>query len=188
MLVKFINAILAVVLLTVGSPLGGHGLRTAGAAAYPPDLASAQRIVPAVRVGPWSLTMGIAGLKRALGGPSTSATRPMFDQRPGMIAFVWKLPSGTLTAWSADGRAIGYLELRDNKTYRTAKGIGVGSNSMDVQAAYGPPATRTAIPGASRYIYDALGLAVFTQGTSTGFMVVGVDVFRPGTAKTYWKF
>ncbi|HEY3248325.1 MAG TPA: hypothetical protein VGK88_08570 [bacterium] len=185
---RLVREVVAALLVAAAFAAAAPGVGVAGAPPYPPDVGPPLQIIPGVRIGPYSLTTGLAGLRRLLGSPAAASPRPMFDQRPGMTGYVWRLPAGTLTAWSANGRTIGYLELRDNRTYRTVKGIGVGSNSMDVQAAYGAPTARTAIPGASRYVYNALGLAVFTQGTSTGFMIVGVDVFRPGTAGNFWKF
>lgn len=172
------------VLLALGLVVG-LATTAVGTSAVP---AERRLIVPGVRIGPWTLASGIAGLKSALGAPAAAAVRPMFDQQPGVIGYTWPLPDGVLTAWSRDGRTIGYLEVRGVRTYRTAKLIGVGSTNLELQAAYGTVPARSAIPGASRYIYDSLGFAVFTQGTSKGFIAVAVDVFRPGSAAQFWKF
>jgi len=174
----------ALAILVAAAP----GFAQAGAPPYPPDIAPVRQIVPGSSIGPWTLAMGIAGLRQALGAPAAAAPRPMFDQQPGWTGYAWTVPDGTLTAWARDGKTIGYLELRDSRAYRTSKLVGVGSTNLDVEAAYGPAPARTAIPGASRYIYDAFGLAVFTQGTSSGFVAVAVAVFPPMTAAKFWKF
>jgi len=169
--------------------IGGVAVASSPApAGSPPSVLPARLIVPGVGIGPWTLAADLAGLTRTLGRPLSAPPAAMFDQRPGLSGYAWAVPEGRLTAWSRDGKTIGYLEFRGSRNYQTAKQIRVGSTNLDVQAAYGDPSARSAIPGASRYIYDALGLAVFTQGTSAGFIVVGIDVFRPGTAKNFWNF
>lgn len=168
-------------LLVVAAVLLTAGIAAAG---IPPT----RLITPGLGIGPWTLASGIAGLTRALGRPLSAPPPAMFDQQPGLVGYAWAVPEGRLTAWSSDGKTVGYLEFRGSRNYQTANQIRIGSTNIDVQAAYGAPSGRSAIPGASRYIYDELGLAVFTQGTSVGFIVVGIDVFRPGTAKNFWKF
>lgn len=182
------RVVLLILVLAAGGPFALLHLGLAGAVSYASDIPAGRLIAPGVRIGPWTVAADIAGLIRALGRPLSAPPPAMFDQQPGLSGYVWAVPEGRLTAWSPDRKTVGYLEFRGSRNYQTAKLIRVGSTNADVQAAYGVPSGRSAIPGASRYIYDALGLAVFTQGTSVGFIVVGINVFRPGTAKNFWKF
>lgn len=74
--------------------------------------------------------------------------------------------------------------------YQTDRGISLGiyGNSGRIVEAYGKPTIETAMFGTvtspKRWIYDAMGVAFKVQD----LRATGIFVFRPGTAKSIWKF
>ena len=92
-----------------------------------------------------------------------------------------------LGAASLDGKTVAVLWVTGEtaQPYRTDKGIAVGSTAEQVRGTYGTP---SGSPRFNEYfyelIYDELGMLfwiIFGQ-------VTHVDVFRPRTARTIWKF
>ena len=145
-------------------------------------------IVPGVRIGKWTLKMTIDDLVR-MNGPYRSTTFSFADMRHEYIYFVWeKFDFGVDTI---DRRTVELLVMGDVgiAPYKTDKGIGLQSTRADVLKAYGKPTMETVPrPGLSmtNMIYDAIGINFLVY--DTGGPLRGLRIFRPGTAKSIWKF
>lgn len=118
------------------------------------------------------------------------------DRRPrrGAQAHGALLGAGSpFCAATLDGQKVEWLGIRDEE-FKTEKGITAGMHRAQWEAAYGkPPVVIQAYPEEvagqgwiERFVYDEIGLAVYVLKPSD---VLGrVLVFRPGAAKSLWRF
>lgn len=153
-------------------------------------------IVPGKRIGKWTLEMTVADLVR-MNGPAMARASykagedPIADATRDLTDINW---SGILVhAFTADQKTVAALVITTKflvsgwELYKTDKGISLKSSSNQVLKVYGKPTGQTAIDGGrNRLIYDKIGIA-FVVWMDYGEMR-GIWVFRPGTAKTIWKF
>ncbi len=140
-------------------------------------------IVPGQRIGKWTLEMTISTLV-SMNGPATFETEGATDVLPPFLpAYQW----AGFYASTRDGQRVEFLLVADDATFKTDKNVGPGSARASVESTYGTPtAATTPRPGRTRMIYDAIGFGA-TINIERG-LVGAVFVFRPGTAKTIWKF
>ena len=140
-------------------------------------------IVPGQRIGNWTLEMTIQALTRANGQPALVSPPIWGDGLPGLVEHYW--PAIGLRAGTFDGQSIAYIEVDpENTAYKTEKGIGWNSPSAAVTTAYGTPtAITTAGYGRSRWIYDSIGLSFIVLN-----FVRRAEIFKPGSARSIWKF
>ncbi len=153
-------------------------------------------IVPGVRIGRWTLAMTIADLVRMNGSEGSrvfyrAGEEPFADAVRDLIEFRWDdvlVRAITFDQKTVTGLVVGGIYLKGGwQLYKTDKGIGLESTRDQVLKAYGKPTAQTAPePGVQTHlIYDKIGIAfrVWAHGSMRGLFV-----FRPGTAKTIWKF
>jgi hypothetical protein len=125
------------------------------------------RIVPGERIGPLRLGMSITDAVKALGEPT--------ERREGDQVWVgW--PREGLGVWLKSGRIVTIM-LRGNRAYRTAEGVGIGTDREQVLAVYG---------GAYQAEEDAYSLVItYRRGITFGFdkrtgsAVAAIMVFKP---------
>ena len=155
-------------------------------------------IVPGVRIGKWTLEMSIDDLTK-VNGPGESGRLRGDDVQDGLALRRWS-PLGLEAVHRVGQTRVEYLSigptaLADAATVRsftTGKGIGISAKGSQVFAAYGPPTAEIyRMSGAKRPIYDGLGIAFWlipVRIPSQDFDVATIYLFRPGAAKTIWKF
>lgn len=167
-------------------PTAGAAARLPGSPLMQPDLLTPGSgtfdIVPGRRIGFWRLGMTLDELAR-LNGPASSVTTALFkDGRGGVAEYVWT--SRHLMAGTLDRRRAAYLCIVDAPAYATDEGIGIGATRAEIEEVYGrPDAVTRPLPGATRLIYDRIGIAFVVYPTT-----VAVVVFPPGTAERWWLF
>lgn len=110
-----------------------------------------RRIVPGERIGHLRLEMRTAEAVRALGEPA--------ERRPGEQVWLgW--PREGLGAWFRDDRIVTIM-LRENRAYRTAEGIGIGTERERVLEVHGAQYTAEE---------DAYSLVItYKRGIAFGF-------------------
>lgn len=145
------------------------------------QIADDKLIVPGFRIGKWTLDMTMAKLVQ-MNGPaqSTPWTAGGADLKDGIWRHTWgHLSLRAFTQGRTEQRIVALVAM--DVTYKTAKSVGPGASKESVEAAYGKP-TAVTMPFATepRWIYDEIGLFVIIESN--------VGVFRPGMAKTIWKF
>ncbi len=167
---KWIGLLLLLILL-VASP----------AASQAPD---DKLIVPGQRVGKWTLEMTIADLVQMNGRSRVRQDDGLDRTHQGWINSWDRLGVFAVTG----GRDAQQIEVlgTDEDEYKTAKGIVVGTMRDAAELAYGRPTavTERGVAGQVRLIWDEIGLFVLFAGD----VVSTVGIFRPGTAKSIWKF
>lgn len=149
-----------------------------------------QLIVPGERIGRWSLNMRLPDLLSMARDEPLPFGPP--NASPGLREVAW-------LGGSANGLYVGYRDAQIeylgicSGSFKTAKGVGVGSAQEAVIAAYGQPNVQTSplqigvyCRSGSRMIFDSIGIAVDIQPTSG--KVNSVEVFRPGKANEIWRF
>ena len=146
-------------------------------------------IVPGQRIGKWTLELTVSELTQMNGRRSFvgAAVGTGTDLVGNFIAHCWDLQRlFLLCAFTADGRRVELLRF-DHTGFATEKGAKPGGTRQQVVAAYGTPTADVewAAGSGRRIIYDQIGLAAHI--TSDG-AVANFVVFRPGMAKTFWKF
>ncbi len=121
-----------------------------------------------------------------LNGPASLTHVAFLDRRGEAIFYVW---------WSLDfglgtyePRKVGWFVVGEGGfvPWRTEKGIGLQSTHVDIVRAYGKPTVET-VPryGQTNMIYDAIGIDFQIYDTGA---INRIRIFRPGTAKSIWKF
>jgi len=146
-----------------------------------------QVIVPGVRIGPWRLALTVDELIK-LNGPEGSRSLIQFPDMVRQFTFV-RWPALGLGVDTLDGNQIVLLVLGIGGVpipHKTAEGIGFKSTAAEVLKVYGNPTAETAPRhGQANLIYDGLGInfQVFVNGR-----VNEVRIFRPGTARSIWRF
>jgi len=144
-------------------------------------------IVPGQRIGKWTLELTVSELTQMNGRRSFVGAAVGTDLVGNFIAHCWDLQRlFLLCAFTADGRRVEWLRF-DHTGFATEKGAKPGGTRQQVVAAYGTPTADVewAAGSGRRIIYDQIGLAAHI--TSDG-AVANFVVFRPGMAKTVWKF
>lgn len=164
---KWIGLLVLLILLTA----------TQAASQVPDD----KLIVPGQRIGKWTLDMTMAELVQMNGPPeSTPWTAGGADLADGIWRHTWY--PHALRAFAqgpTEQRIVALVAM--STAYKTTKGVGPATSQKSVEAAYGKPTAVTMVSAAEpRWIYDKIGLFAIIGGN--------VGVFRPGTAKTIWKF
>ncbi len=168
-----------------------------------------QLIVPGQRIGKWTLNMTINDLLK-MNGPRSGIKYKDIEQQ-------FHLDMASKDFWEHHWDPLYALTLgRDSQKvmalaiergyeekiqYKTAKGIGPGSSQKDLNAAYKglepmrrPTAVTMAEPGYQVFtvIFDKIGLAAWVWGPGEVYQapgtIVTMIVFRPGTAKSIWKY
>ncbi|HKX17055.1 MAG TPA: hypothetical protein VJT33_03475 [bacterium] len=118
---------------------------------------------------------------------AASVTRVQFADFRGE-AFFYTWPSLDFGVSGYEPRKVGWFVagFQGFVPYKTDKGIGLQSTRSDVLKAYGKPTIET-MPrqGQTNLIYDALGIdfQMYHDGT-----IREMRIFRPGSAKSIWKF
>ena len=144
-------------------------------------------IVPGVRIGKWTLELTVSELTQMNGRRSFVGAAVGTDLVGNFTAHCWDLQRVfQLCAFTADGRRVEWLRF-DHTGFATEKGVKPGGTRQQVAAAYGTPTADVewAAGSGRRIIYDQIGLTAHV--TSDG-AVANFVVFRPGMAKTVWKF
>lgn len=145
-------------------------------------------IMPGVRIGKWTLAMKIDDLVRMNGPaqivPIVGGTAPVADTIHDYTIFLWNPLD--LGAFTFDRKKVEVLGTGALMNYKTAKGIGLKSTRSETVATYGKPTAET-IPrdGLTHLIYEKFGISFLFFNTG---QIRNIYVFRPGTAKTFWKF
>lgn len=155
-------------------------------------------VVPGQRIGTATLTITIDDIIRLNGDPSSISERLatiLWEDTLPVILYYWK--SAALIAATRDRVKIEYLMLDATvplmRAYRTDQGLARDTALEVLLRVYGQPTARTttttitAVSAFQRLIYDASGF--FAEAKVVGQPTVyTMGVFRPGEAKTYWKF
>jgi hypothetical protein len=150
-------------------------------------------IVPGQRIGKWTLQMTIADLVRVNGAADLIQTNSAgeegnLDAPSNSYLYIWN--SLGLGAQTVDKKTVIGLVAGVSLSpppYQTAQGINLLANTRDdVVKAYGKPVV---LKGASNpafdLIYDKSGIAFRVMG---GGEIRSIEIFRPGAAKSLWKF
>ena len=147
-------------------------------------------IVPGQRIGKWTLDMTITDLIQLNGTPTfVPYIEPFGDFIYDFITFEWQ--QFNLVAYTPDRQKVVVLALGARfvpvpADYKTDKAIGFDATRQAVEKAYGRPTAQTIpIRTSTTLIYDQVGLYFLFLNTG-GMWRVGI--FRPGTAKSIWKF
>ncbi len=166
----------------------------------PPVVAQApddKLIVPGVRIGKWTLKMTIDDLLR-MNGPEVphllrAGQPPTLGYRQDPWFYHWD--SLDFAADTFDKKKINTLVAGSrgaNVPFKTKKGIALESTRSDIFKAYGKPtATAKADEGQSILLYDTIGLGFWVWDEdipSRTRIILGILIFRPGTARSIWKF
>lgn len=179
---------LTLVLVLIGIPL------VIPAVAQTPDEVL---IVPGERMGRVKLSHSIEEIIQLHGQPSTILENPNPLLLEGADAYAqtiyyWK-NAGVIVA-TRDQSKIEYIFLDTTvpltRGYKTERGIARGTSRDAVGQILGQPQGRNVTlvlqntPVQERWIYDTIGL--FLSLVAGNVQTIGV--FRPGQAKSYWKF
>jgi hypothetical protein len=150
-------------------------------------------IVPGVRIGKWTLKMTIDDLLR-MNGPVNpvlfnAGSEQTLDARQDVWVYGWLLQA--LGAVTIDRRTIEVLVAGDGGRvvpFKTDRGITLlQSRRRSILAVYGKPtAALKASYGQSELIYEKIGLGFRVY--DDGGQIQAIYVFRPGRAKSFWKF
>jgi hypothetical protein len=152
-------------------------------------------IVPGVRIGKWTLTMTIDDLLRMNGSYSHSEAHfysgletSLAARRDGWI-YLWTALD--LGAETYDKKKVEALSagLGGFAPFKTDRGIVVRqSRHSDILEVYGKPTTtlKQASTGMFDLVHDKIGVAFRVLDPSG--TIRAIIVFRPGTAKSIWKF
>lgn len=150
-------------------------------------------IVPGLRIGKWSLQMAVDDLVRMNGPAQTlSEDDPDFTRR--INEFHWQRPGLGLTAITFDRQKVEVLLFNAIPfgpiVYKTDRGIGFLSTRQEVHGVYGQPTIirPNRMRGRADMIYDKIGIDFQIDDTTNTPHVAVMAVFRPGTAKSIWKF
>ena len=149
-------------------------------------------IVPGVRIGKWTLTMTIDELLRMNGSSSQihlyAGLETSLDLRRDAWVYVWSaLDLGVETYDKKKVEAL-IAGLGDSH-FKTDRGIMLReSTHSDILKMYGKPTTmlKAASSGMFDLIYDKIGVTFRVLDPSRTIRTIAV--FRPGTAKSIWKF
>ena len=149
-------------------------------------------IVPGVRIGKWTLKMTIPDLERMNGSAIrrlvTAGEAPNISSITDFTVYEW-LSVGIGAITYAGTRVEGLIAgIRGILVpHKTDKGIGVRGTRGEVLRAYGkPPAEARMSPADMVTIDDKVGIAFGIQNTYGD--IFSIVIFRPGSAKTLWKF
>jgi hypothetical protein len=156
-------------------------LVAAPAASQAPD---DKLIVPGQRFGKWTLQMTLADLVQMNGSPRVIRDDGQDRTHQGWI-HSWNRLGVFAVTGGRDAQQIEVLGT-DEDEYKTDKGIVVLATRDAAERAYGRPTavTQRGVTGQVRLIWDEIGLFVLIAGD----VVSTVGIFRPGTAKSIWKF
>jgi hypothetical protein len=162
------------------------------------QVADDKLIVPGQRIGRWTLDMTIEDLLKMngprKGDPAGAPTG--LQRRPGRdaAADIWEHQWSHLGIYAGtsgrDGQQVIYLSTEWD--FKSAKGIGIDVARDAMEAAYGrPTAVTVTLPADVRpeiltAIYDEIGLAAWI--VSDRNLIAASIVFRPGTARSIWKY
>ena len=162
-------------------------------------------IVPGHRIGKWTLEMTLDDLVKMNGRPVQVQWPARDYASPDIWDHLWFSELLHVATLGRGGQKVIYLATESDE-YRTAKGIGpwVGPHEgigprmsrEVVEAAYGTPTAVTLArpanaiaPGSPEIltvIYDEIGFVAWLSTDRNGVVMSGV--FRPGTAKSIWKY
>lgn len=156
-------------------------------------------IVPGQRIGKWTLGMTIDDQLK-MNGPRRGLSYKPLQPLPhtDMVSpDVWEHHWDQLDGFYAltvgrDSQEVIVLAIEE--AYKCAKGIGAGGSLQQaMEAAYGKPAAVTvADKSVNTVIFDEIGLAAWvTRPEWTAYpagTVYTMLVFRPGTARSIWKY
>ncbi len=159
-------------------------------------------IVAGQRIGKWTLDMTIDDLLR-MNGPRRGRDYRALQPLPNIDMVspdVWEHHWDQLGIYALtvgrDSQEV--IVLATEGEYKDAKGIGPGvSSQQGLEAAYGKPTAVTVADGghpprfAFTVIYDEIGLAAWVWRPIVRLgagMITTSLVFRPGAARTIWKF
>lgn len=162
------------------------------ASTVPSKSPDASLIVPGQRIGPWTLDMTFTHLERLVGPPREKGWSLIeFDQVVSLRVYSWAdAEAYFLGNFLGKSRPLHLRVSQITQFSRTANGVGIGSPLSAVMAAYGRPTAMTRLgddfAGFTRLIYDDIGLALRVNTITE--TVVAISVFRPGTARSIWRF
>lgn len=168
-------------------------LLTLGLLATPSPLSSEQLydtvIVPGQRIWKWTLDLPLDELMK-MNGDGFAFVAGDEDMHGEIHARFWvglRVPVGA--AHRPRQQRIEFLWAL-SPDIKTTEGISIVSSKNRVLAAYGSPTAETRASTqesswATRLIYDERGIAFRVNASDR---VGAIYVFRPGTAKTIWKF
>lgn len=143
-------------------------------------------IVPGQRIGRWTLAMTIDDLEKM---------KPPAQRINSGTTSGGYLPDHTVFEWPSTGIYAVLVQgtisqvYASSVKYHTERGIAVSSTREAVLREYGKPTAEfdTDYQG-TRLLYDNLGMVILWSQSGGVGHVTRVGVFRPGTAKTLWKF
>lgn len=145
-------------------------------------------IVPGVRIGKWTLQMTIDDLLQLNGPASPSHYAGVIG---GEDFFYYEWSSLGLAADTYDKKKVELLRVgvgMGSGGYVTDKGIAMGlSKRSDIVKVYGEPTVVLKKGDQSNLIYDKIGV-VFRGFFDADQGVRSIFIFRPGSAKSIWKF
>ena len=140
-------------------------------------------IVPGQRIGKWTLALTIDDLERM---------KPPAQRTEGGTTSAGYLPEHTVLEWPSSGIYAVLIQgtispvYTSSVKYRTERGIAVYGTREAVLREYGTPTAEfDAGYQGTRLLYDNLGVVILWSKSGH---VTRVGVFRPGTAKTLWRF
>lgn len=157
-------------------------------------------IVPGQRIGKWTLGMTVGDLLKMNGERQGISYKPLqrLPHTDMVSPDVWEHHWDRLDGFYAltvgrDSQRVIVLAIEGTK-YKTANAIGpIESSQIGIEAAYGKPtAVTVADQSVLTVIFNEIGLAAwvtrpewktFPPGT-----IYTMLVFRPGTAKSIWKY